>query len=117
MYVFAVFGEKNAQEEEAVFWVRKGRRSAASTRSWVISPFTFEGRRKQSTCEEYPGGVGGGVCDAVITVSQSELLKNGEEEASVQEATSIADASLLVGVLNTSGAASCWNSTPPTPAI
>ena len=108
--------EKNAQGKKRRFFGFKGATRApegATMIAGVISPFTFEGRRKQSTCEEYlREASAAGVCDAVITVSQSELLKNGEEGMSVQEATSIADASLLVGVLNTAEAlrASCWNS-------
>ena len=108
--------EKNAQGKKRRFFGFKGATRApegATMIAGVISPFTFEGRRKQSTCEEYlREASAAGVCDAVITVSQSELLKNGEEGTSVQEATSIADASLLVGVLNTAEAlrASCWNS-------
>jgi len=108
--------EKNAQGKKRRFFGFKGATRApegATVIAGVISPFTFEGRRKQSTCEEYlREASAAGVCDAVITVSQSELLKNGEEGMSVQEATSIADASLLVGVLNTTEVlrASCWNS-------
>ena len=79
----------------------------------VIEPFTFEGRRKQAACEEFLRcASGAGACDLVLTVSQSELLKNGEDGMSVQDATSVADASLLYSVLSSLDAlrGSCWNS-------
>ena len=79
----------------------------------VIEPFSFEGRRKKTSCEEFVRcASGAGACDVVLTVSQSELLKNGEENMSVQDATSVADASLLFSVLSSLDAlrGNCWNS-------
>ena len=79
----------------------------------VIEPFAFEGRRKQAGCDEFLRACAApGACDAVLTVSQSELLKNGEDGMSVRDATSIADASLLYAVLSAveSLRSSCWSS-------
>ena len=108
--------EKNARAKKKRFFGFKGANRAPEGEimiAGVIEPFTFEGRRKQRGCDEFLRACAEpGACDAALTVSQSELLKNGEDGMSVQDATSIADASLLYAVLSAveSLRSSCWSS-------
>jgi len=108
--------EKNARAKKKRFFGFKGANRAPEGEimiAGVIEPFTLEGRRKQRGCDEFLRACAEpGACDAALTVSQSELLKNGEDGMSVKDATSIADASLLYAVLSAveSLRSSCWSS-------
>ena len=109
--------EKNARAKKKRFFGFAGGAKRAPEGeimiAGVIEPFAFEGRRKQAGCDEFLRACAApGACDAVLTVSQSELLKNGEDGMSVRDATSIADASLLYAVLSAveSLRSSCWSS-------
>lgn len=113
-FMRAVANEKNAKAKKGFFGFKGSSRAPEGgvMIAGVVEPFTFEGKRKSAACEDFLRAASSpGTCDVVLTVSQSELLKNGEDDMSVQDATSIADASMLFALLSSTDTlkSSCWN--------
>lgn len=113
-FLRAVANEKNAKAKKGFFGFKGSSRAPEGgvMIAGVVEPFTFEGKRKSAACEDFLRAASSpGTCDVVLTVSQSELLKNGEDGMSVQDATSIADASMLFALLSSTDTlkSSCWN--------
>ena len=113
-FMRAVANEKNAKAKKGFFGFKGSSRAPEGgvMIAGVVEPFTFEGKRKSAACEDFLRAASSpGTCDVVLTVSQSELLKNGEDGMSVQDATSIADASMLFALLSSTDTlkSSCWN--------
>ena len=114
-FVRAIADEKNAKAKKKFFGFKGGARAPEGPLmiAGVVEPFAFEGKRKDAACKEFLSACSSpGTCDIVLTVSQTELINNGESQMSVQDATSIADTSLLFSLLSSCDAArsNCWDS-------